>query len=217
MFKNIKSLFIVEEEENPKAKKGEQPAQAADIKQSQPAVKQPVGEPGKATQEFMEVLFKAMEQNNIQGFDYLEFKQSLASLKKMPMDEQTRYQSAFAMAQTMGATPDKLIQTAQHYLDILKTEEQKFEQAVTNQKTKLIGSKEQEILKAEEAVKAKAEQIKQLTQEIEAHQKQVDQLRREIADATVKVETTKSNFIASYNTLVAQISEDMQNMKQFLK
>lgn len=216
MFKNIKSLFIVEEDD-PKTKKVEQASQPTASKQPQPAVKQAVGEPGKATQEFMEVLFKAMEQNNIQGFDYLEFKQSLASLKKMPMDEQTRYQSAFAMAQTMGATPDKLIQTAQHYLDILKTEEQKFEQAVANQKTKLIGSKEQEIVKAEEAVKTKAEQIKQLTQEIEKHQQQVDQLRREIADATVKVETTKSNFIASYNTLVAQISEDMQNMKQFLK
>ena len=75
-----------------------------------------------------------MEKANIEGFDYLEYKQSLKSLAKMPMDERTRFQSAYAMAQTMGASVGHLIKTAQHYIDILAAEEKKFETALANQK-----------------------------------------------------------------------------------
>ena len=47
----------------------------------------------------------------------------------------------------MGATPQKLISSAQFYLDILKKEEVKFGEVVAVQRTKLVGTKEQEMLK----------------------------------------------------------------------
>lgn len=133
------------------------------------------------------------------------------------MDEQTRYQSAFAMAQTMGATPAALLQTAQHYIDILNKEEQKFEEALTKQRLKQIGSKEQAIKKLEETIKAKAEQIKRLTQEINKHQKERDTLKKTIQESVVKVDSTKNNFIVSFNNLVKQIQGDMGNIKKYLK
>ena len=74
----------------------------------------------------MDVLAEALQNNNIDGVDYFEFRQSLLSLSKISMDEKTRYQSAFAMAQAMGATPKQLIETAEHYLNVLKNEEHKF-------------------------------------------------------------------------------------------
>lgn len=181
MFKNIKSLFIVEEEGS-KAPPKEQPksnkTQTAAPKAEAPITTPTTAGTGQVTQEFSDILFKAMEQANPAGFDYMEFKQSLQSLKKMSMDDATRYQSAFAMAQTMGATPEKLTQSAQQYLDVLKSEEQKFAQAVNNQRTKLIGNREGEIGKLEQNIQAKAEQIKRLNQEIEEHKKQVGQLQK---------------------------------------
>lgn len=221
MFKNIKSLFIVEEE-NAKVASKEQPksnnkTQTAAPKMEAPIITPTTAGPGQVTQEFSDILFKAMEQANPPGFDYMEFKQSLQSLKKMSMDDATRYQSAFAMAQTMGATSEKLTQSAQQYLDVLKSEEQKFAQAVNNQRTKLIGNREGEIGKLEQNIQAKTEQIKRLNEEIEEHKKQVGQLQKEISEATVKVETTQSNFTASYTALAQQIESDMENMKQFLK
>lgn len=225
MFKNLKSLFVVEEENSNKAPSSDPQQGKAGLKEQQTASRTmqnstPAAgpaDPGKAVPELTEVLFKAMEQNNIEGFDYLEFKQSLNSLKKMPMDEQTRYQSAFAMAQTMGVTVERLLQTGQHYLDVLKQEEQKFETAVNNQKARQIGEKEQHIIKLEEAIKTKAEQIKQLTVEIEADQAKAKQMKQEMTDASVKVETTRSNFVASYEALVQQIRSDLDNIKNFLK
>lgn len=213
MLKNIKSWFIIEEEEPKK----EAPKQAPK-EQAKPVVEnQATSAASQVNQDFLDILFKAMEDNNLNGFDYLEFKKSLQSLKKMEMDEATRYQSAFAMAQTMGATPEKLVQTAEHYLNVLQTEESKFQKAAANQQEKSIGSKEQEINQLEITIKTKAEQIKQLTQEIEQHREQTELLKKEIADASIKVETTRNNFVASYNALAGQITTDIENIKKFLK
>lgn len=221
MFKNLKSLFIIEDETAGKKETAESALSAPTPTATEKVntVKVPTAEntPGEVTTQFTNILFRAMEQNNLDGFDYLEFKQSLRSLEKMPMDEATRYQSAFAMAQTMGATPQTLVQTAEHYINVLQQEQQKFDQALASQKMKQIGSKESEVQRLNETAKAKAEQIKKLTEEIAAHQKDAQALQQEIADATQKVESTKNNFIASYNALVELISRDVENIRQYLK
>lgn len=226
MFKNLKSLFVIEDEEAAAAGKATRKEQANSKSATRSTVsasednivsESAAGEPGKITPKFMDILLKAMETQNLDGFDYLEYKQSLRSLEKMPMDEATRYQSAYAMAQTMGATPDKLVKTAQHYVDVLKKEELKFEEALANQQKTQIGSKQGEIGKLEEVIQQKAEQIKQLTKEIEEHQRRSEQLKKEIKQASGKVESTKNNFIASYNALVAQINQDMDRMRKYLK
>ncbi len=137
MFKNLKSLFIEETED--RTKKGQPIEQQSVEKTGKGKSMTPSAStyrmsatPGKVSTKFMEILFKAMEDNNLDGFDYLEFKQSLKSLEKMLMDEATRFKSAFAMAQRMKATPALLVKTANHYLNILKQEEQKFENASVN-------------------------------------------------------------------------------------
>ena len=172
---------------------------------------------GQVTDKFMSILLGAMDKNNLEGFDYLEFKESLNSLAKMPMDEQTRYQSAFAMAQTMDATSEKLIKTAAHYINILEKEEKKFGQALAAQRTKQIGGRESHIKKMEEGIQQKAAQIKRLTEEIEADQKKLKVVKEEISGAVIKVETTKNNFVASFNSLVRQIQNDIDNIQKYLK
>lgn len=221
MFKNLKSIFIEEDEESGKKSKAPQQEKRKPASDTPPpkakVSESKAGDPGRVTQKFTEILLRAMEANNLEGFDYLEFKQSLKSLEKMPMDEQTRFQSAFAMAQTLGATPDNLVQTAQHYILVLQKEEKKFEEALTHQRTKQIGSKTQEISKLEENIKAKAARIKKLTEEIEADQKRSENLKSQIKEASQKVDSTKNNFIASYNALIEKISGDIEKMGKYLK
>ena len=154
----------------------------------------PTASSGKVTTKFMTVLLKAMEANNLDGFDYLEFKQSLKSLEKMPMDEQTRFKSAFAMAQTMGATPDHLVKTADHYIRVLLSEEEKFGQALAKQKTKQIGDKQNQIQQLENIIQEKKKTIEKLKKEIEEHAKGMEAMKAEISDATVKVESTKNDL-----------------------
>ena len=60
----------------------------------------------------VDYLTSALAKNNLPGFDYLEFKQSLAALADLGMDEPTAIKSAFATASTVGLTKDKLVKTA---------------------------------------------------------------------------------------------------------
>lgn len=216
-FKSIKSLFVVEDPNEAK-KKVETPS--PETPNTTPVGGQsstvPV-RPGEANPKFIEILLKAMDGANLPGVDYLEYRQSVKSLEKMPMDEQVRYQSAFAMAQAMGATPAKLVESAAHYLDVLKSEQSKFDQALKAQTTERIGNRQEMLKNLDSALKQKAEQIKKLTQEMEAHSNEMVKLEQEINEATAKVEGTKNDFLASYQALVAQISLDIENMKRYLK
>ena len=172
---------------------------------------------GAVNEKFMQALSGAMEAANLDGFDYFEFKLSLKNLASMPMDEATRYKSAFAMASTMGATPEKLINAAIHYLDILKNENAKFSQAAENQRAAQVGNKQSQADNLDAVIKQKAEQIRQLTTEIDQHRKDITKLNDEIGQATVKVAQTQQDFAASYQSLVGQIEQDVTNMKNYLK
>lgn len=172
---------------------------------------------GKISDKFYEILFGAMETNNQPGFDYLEYKKSLQTLAKMPMDEATRYSSAYAAAQAMGVSSQALKDSAQFYLNVLKTEDSKFQESVNVQRQKQIGSKEKAITDLDATIKAKGEQIAKLTQEIAAHQEDMSKMKAEISEAVVKIETTLSDFHATYSDLIGQIGQDVENMKKYLK
>ncbi len=219
--KKVKSVFIIEEE--PAAPKAQNETEPAPQKSS--AVQQEVAPPvrhapasisGAVSDKFMQILASALEKNNQPGFDYMEFRQALANLAKMPMDESTRFQSAYAMAQTMGVTKQKLLESAQFYLQILGAEQAKFNEAHAQQRQKLIGGREDEIKAHESAIQQKTEQIQKLTQEIEQHRQQSEKVRADIQDSTVKIETTRADFEASFAAVAGQLQQDAQKIQQYL-
>jgi len=224
MFKNLKSLFIEEGEgaKQPSTQKSTpaeeetiDPPIPQNISTSETTI--PSVSDGQVTDKFSNILLGAMDKNNIDGFDYLEYRQSLLSLKKMDMDEGTRYKSAYAMAQTMGASPDYLVKTANHYIDILKKEEAKFGDALKNQRSRQIGTKEQRLKDLDTMIRQKAEQIQKLSKDIEQHQVEMQNIETEVAQSSAKVESTKNDFIATFNAIVVQIKADVENMKKYLK
>lgn len=167
-------------------------------------------------EKFMQVLFGALEKANLPGFDYLEYKQALGQLITMPMDEATRYKSAYAMAQTMGVTAEKLVNTALHYLDVLKQEEGKFNQTADAQRLNQIESRNANVKNLNDIVAQKEEQIRKLSAEIAGHKQQLQQTQTEIGQAETKMAQTKSDFSQAINTITSQIQMDITNMKNYL-
>ncbi len=212
MLKKIKSLFIIEEED--KSSKSVSNPQRERIKDGVPEKKIPpiVDE----SSPFVDALLGAIDRNNLEGFDYLEFKRSLQSLGDLSQDEAMRFKSAFAVAQTMGISKEKLLQTAQHYLSVLQQEEQKFERALSQQKERQIDTKVKQAEAFEQTIYQKVQQIKELTTEVEAYQARVAQLKTELEEATNKIVNTKNDFSAAHYALIAQIESDMHKIKQYL-
>lgn len=226
MLKKLKSLFIVEEdkpdvaptdpqedkiETAPDPDSSEELADIPDPEQSDlPAHSKP-------DSKFVNVLLKAIDAANAEGFDYLEFKQSLQSLSNMDMDEQTRYQSAFAMAKTMGATAKGLVDSAGQYLKVLERESKKFDKALASQRKKQVTGRQAKTKDMQSAVAQKKKKIAELTAEIEQHQEQLGQEKNAIAQAQSKVERTNKQFKLAYQSVVGQISRDIERMQQHLK
>ena len=117
-------------------------------------------------QKSVDFLTNALEKNNLPGFDYIEFKQSLAALAQMNIDETTAFKSAFATASTMGLTKDKLLQTAKHYLKIVEKEKAQFELAMQKQIQQRVDSKLSEVDKLKEQILKHREKIQQLEAQI---------------------------------------------------
>lgn len=225
MFKKLKSLFVVDDEEFKKKMSGQESVEPVSEEipaaVSRPAARSsspnPIPVRGEVSDKFLKILLGALEKNNLDGFDYLEFKKSLRNLEKMDMDDATRFKSAYAMAQTMNATPDHLIKTAQHYLNALSQEESKFGEALANQRSRQIQEKENQNKQLDQLIKSKEDQIKKFSAEIEAHKKQLEKQTAEIQQAAAKVQATQADFVTSYQTIVAQIQGDVEKMKQYLK
>ncbi len=222
MLKKLKSLFIVEDDDskatgNPKAAQTEK-KEFEKQKKTQASIKVdttpiPKGE-GKPDEKFVNRLLEALEEANLEGFDYLEYKQSLQSIDDMNMDEATMFKSSLAMAKTMGATPEKLMSSAQHYINVLQKEEKKFQDALGNQQQKVVAGRQQTIAKMEEGIAAKEAKIEELKAEIIKNKEALDATKKAAENDASKIHLTKTGFYAAYHIVVDQIKADLEKMKK---
>ncbi len=161
-------------------------------------------------------LTSALEKNNLPGFDYIEFKQSLAALSAMDMDEIIAYKSAFATASTVGLTKAKLLETAAHYKGILTKEKGQFDQAMQNQVQQKVAGKKEEVEKLKQQIQAHRQKIAQLEDQIGKYQKTVDNADAEINTAKEKIEATKKGFEFTHQSILNQIDKDVENINTYL-
>lgn len=226
MFDKLKKLFVIEDEN---AAKSTPAAKESDLKEKVEKPTVDIDTPtiktsadyntpeGKADPKFIDILLKSIEKNNLEGFDYLEYKSSLQALDNMEMDEATRYKSAFVMAKTMGVTPTKLLSSAKHYVGVLSKEEKKFIDALKNQRQKQVVGKEEKLVALQKEVTAKKAQIEKLKKEISANEASFKTIKDGINKSAAKVEKTNDRFMHAYKVVLGQIMTDVDNMKKYLK
>ncbi len=231
VFKKLKSVFVVEDgSASTSSTASDLPTQQAENPVvNKPSVSSSGSAPalptvtfdtnslkGKAPDEkFMNILLEAIEKANLPGFDYLEYKTSLQSLSKMNMDTPTKYQSAMAMAKTMGATSEKVIQAANQYLAVLKEENDKFLMAVQGQKQKVAQDEKDGLISLQNSIANKKNQIAQLQKEIGEEESNLATMKAEIAASANKIAETSAKFDQAYIAVTQQIVDDIKNISQY--
>lgn len=221
MFKKLKSLFVIEESEAQTETKAASENTTGAKKDTPVIHRAPVVTPlpnvkGQVQDKFLNVLFEAMQSSNEEGFDYLEFKDFLRSLANVPMDDSTRYKSAYVTAQTMGATKEKILNSAKQYISILAKEESKFQEALSGQKERNLTGKQEEIKNLEKSIKQNEADIEKLKADNENYRKQITTLEHDINTASDKLAQTASDFGATYQALLSQIQDDVKNIESHL-
>jgi hypothetical protein len=226
MFKKLKSVFVVEDGKSSPSEESTQvqesrPSEVSNNVATPSVTKSTIQVPSDVKlgespdQKFVDILLKAIDDNNLQGFDYLEFKSSLQALGKMNMDVATKYQSAMAMAKATGVSPDKILSSAKHYLEILKTENDKFSQAVTAQKAKLTQDQNSGLKNLKDSIASKKAQIEKLNQEIVAETQNLQKMETEIQSGAQKIAETSAKFDQAYQVVCTQITDDIKNISNY--
>lgn len=164
----------------------------------------------------VDFLTQALEKNNLPGFDYIEFKQSIGNLIDLGMDEPTMYKSAYATATTVGLTKEKLLKTADHYKKILTNEKSQFDAAMQKQVEQRVRSKQLEVEKLRKQIEEFQTKIKELEAKIVASQSTIDQADDLIQGALEKIESTKDGFEGTLRALMNEIDRDILNIQQYL-
>lgn len=161
-------------------------------------------------------LVRALHQNNLPGFDYIEFKLALDNLSGMGMDEATAYRSAFATASTMGLTKEKLLKTADHYREILQKEKGQFDEALKKQLKKRVEGKLAEAEQLKQKIQEYQEKIRALQKKIEDFQQSVDTTDQQVTEEKEKIQQTSKNFTHTYQSIMNQIEKDISNIGDLL-
>ena len=161
-------------------------------------------------------LTQALEKNNLPGFDYIEFKQSIGNLVNLGMDEATMFKSAYATAITVGLTKEKLLDTAAHYKKILTKEKSDFDAAVQKQVEQKVRTKQMEVEKLRKQIEAYQAKIKELEAKVATDQSTVDQSGDLIEAELAKIENTQNGFDTTLRALMNEIDRDILNIQQYL-
>lgn len=220
MFDKIKKLFVVEDEEFKRQAAAEEELSGTPVSTPGLTPSAVPGHPeeqlktsGSPDPKFIDILLKALERENLAGEDYLEFKQSLQSLSGIAMDEATKYKSALAMSKSRGANSDKLMQSASHYIDVLKKEEAKFLDAAKGQQAKLQQEKVEGVNGLKQSIVEKEKQIESWKKQLELDKASLQKMEESVGQSETKIANTIANFQYAHKVITGQIAADMDNIK----
>lgn len=162
-------------------------------------------------------LVAAINSGHISDFDYLKFRAAVQNLMKLNMDETTSINSVFATARTMGVTKEYLLQTLNHYKNIIEKEKSKFHNALNKTYENSVKTK----LEDAEELKIKIESLRQKIEEyksaINEGEKQIQNVDNEISEIKNRIESAKNNFINVISHLENTFKEDESKIKKILQ
>lgn len=164
----------------------------------------------------LDFLTKALEKNNLPGFDYFEFKRAVATLLEMKIDEDTAFKSAFATAATVGLTKEKLLDTAGYYRNLLDKEKEQFAEALQNQSDTKVTARQQEVKRLRDQIERHKAEMTRLQDEMAGYLTQIEQAEAAAKAEGEKLDKTKAAFERTHSAVSTQIDRDVELIHKYL-
>ena len=164
----------------------------------------------------LEFMANAIEQNNLPGFDYFEFKRAVHNLLEMKLDEAIAYKSAFTTAATLGITKEKLIETAGYYRNLVSKEKEHFDNALENQNVVKITGRQADIKRLKDQIERHKSEIVRLQDEMADYLNQIDLAEGSLKAETEKLEKAKTSFERTHQAVILQMDKDVENLHKYL-
>jgi hypothetical protein len=171
-------------------------------------------------QSFYNNFQRIIEENNIEGVDYLEFYKAKKSFDSMiGMADPAKFQTAFLSLKAISPTLSKLhlTTTADVYLEKLAKEDSEFKAEMVNEVETKVNSKLKAAKEKEESIKSKQEQIAKLTAEISELGIGISQDNTEAQQAQMQIDTTAKNFQVTLDIVRNEINSNKEGIKNYIQ
>jgi hypothetical protein len=164
---------------------------------------------GVADNKFIELLEGIIEQNNLPGQDYFEFKQAIENMKSLPMDEKTKFQTVYSVLSLQGCNKEILLSSTDKYIAIIQQEKTNFDVEMKKAYAEKVQSK------LNEAEKAKKE-VESLTTKLSELNNQAILASQEAQKAEMEIRATEANFKASADIIIGEMAADKEKINTFI-
>jgi hypothetical protein len=164
---------------------------------------------GIADEKFVEMLKKVIEDNNIPGQDYFEFKQSLDALANIPLDERTKFITVYATFQLQGCKKDVLLSSIDKYVSVVQSEEANFNAELANQRNTNVTDKTTQVQDAQK-------KLDELNKQIAETNTFIITASQEIQNAELKLQMTENAFKKSVEKVVGMLNADKDKINSYI-
>ncbi len=171
-------------------------------------LKQALGAGTSIDEKSLGYLCKALERNNQNGFDYLEFKLALHQLEKMDIKGELAAKSAFATASALGVDKGHILNSLDRYLNVLKMERQDFDRALESAMKRKIDARKKEISTLQNKIDEFRKEIARIEHAIAEGELKVSTASAEIESATNDLEGAERTFRETYDQIISAIHAD---------
>lgn len=165
---------------------------------------------GVADEKFVEMLKKVIEDNNIPGQDYFEYKQSLDALANIPLDERTKFITVYATFQLQGCKKDVLLSSIDKYISVVQNEEANFNAELSNQRNANITDKTAQVEQARK-------ELEELNRQIAEKNTFIITASQEIQNAELKLQMTEASFKKSVEKVVNMLQSDKDKINSYIQ
>lgn len=157
-----------------------------------------------------DMLKQSLESNKLSGFDYMKFTSAVEEMKSTGSSEDARYKMAFFAARQLGVDKANLLKSGEHYLDVLKQDENDFNSDCSEYDKKEVKSREAKISQI-------SNQVGDLTTKLAQLQQEQATLHEELQNEKARLESRRSSFQVTLQNFRSTIETNIQKINQYLQ
>lgn len=165
-------------------------------------------------QNFIQILQRSVESNNLPGFDFFEFNQLYKRFLSEGKSDSEAIKTALTSAETMRVDKNTLIANYQHYTKCLVDQKNIFQNDLDNFLKNNINEPKKESVSIDTEISEKLALIKQCEQDIETLKQKKNDIGINVDKAGKQVEGVKAAFEKAYTQISSELNSLHDKLKQ---
>lgn len=174
---------------------------------------------GAFDENFYKSIMQAIDSNNIEGIDYLEFINAKKKMDSIPgLTDAAKFQMVFGTLQsTSNITKETLLQSMTHYFEVIEKEIAEFNEGMTEEVKLQVTSKLEEATSKEVLCTEKQAQIEQLQKDIAQLAGEANILKVEASTNDAKIKTLANNFTTTADAIKNSLNQDKTSIQNYIQ